>query len=192
MQKAGQSYWQILPLNPTNFGDSPYQSCSTFAGNHYLIDLDMLIADGLLKKEELDSVAWGSDETRVDYGCLYNNRMKLLRLAYIRFTQDQAFHAFVEENEDWLPDYALFMSLKERYPGMDWQGWPEELKLRQPERLSVIRKELAYPIGFQYFLQYEFFRQWKALRSYANQLACARILDILEPSDGESQKKNKK
>ncbi|MBR4419908.1 MAG: 4-alpha-glucanotransferase, partial [Clostridia bacterium] len=106
---AGQSYWQILPLSPTGYGDSPYQSFSAFAGNHYLIDLDKLITEGLLLQEEVDAVSWSKDEGRVDYGCLYENRIVLLRLAYDRFTPDDAYRSFVAENAAWLEDYALFM-----------------------------------------------------------------------------------
>ena len=118
--KAGQSYWQILPLSPTGYGDSPYQSFSTFAGNHYLIDLDMLIAEGLLIQEEVDAVCWSKDERRVDFGCLYDHRLKLLRLAFERFTPDAAFNAYILENENWLQDYAMFMTLKEKHGGNDW------------------------------------------------------------------------
>jgi len=117
LRKAGQSYWQILPLSPTGYGDSPYQSFSTFAGNHYLIDLDMLIAEGLLKQEEADAICWSRDESRVDYGCLYSNRSRLLRLAYGRFVPDAQYERFIDENADWLEDYALFMSIKETFRG---------------------------------------------------------------------------
>ena len=110
LSEAGQSYWQILPLSPTGYGDSPYQSFSTFAGNHYLIDLDMLIEEGLLKQEEVDAVCWSEDENRVDYGCLYDNRRKLLYLAYERFAADAAFNKYIVDNADWLEDYALFMT----------------------------------------------------------------------------------
>ena len=176
--EAGQAYWQILPLNPTGYGDSPYQSFSSFAGNHYMIDLDMLIKDGLLNQEELDGIYWGDSEIRVDYGCQYNNRMKMLRLAYMRFVPDQAYEQFIKENEDWLADYALYMTLKDRFQGKDWQSWPEDLKLRSPESLAAIRKELSYPIGFQYFLQYKFFEQWTALRTYAKEKGIRIIGDV--------------
>ena len=178
LEKAGQSYWQILPLNPTGYGDSPYQSFSSFAGNHYLIDLDILVEEGLLRQEELDGLYWCAEETRVDYGCQYNNRMQVLRLAYMRFVPDREYEAFVKENEEWLADYALYMTLKDRFQGKDWQNWPEELKMRRPESLAAIRKELAYPIGFQYFLQYKFFRQWTALRTYAKEKGIRIIGDV--------------
>ena len=176
--EAGQSYWQILPLNPTGYGDSPYQSFSSFAGNHYMIDLDMLIKDGLLELKELDRLTWGSEETKVDYGCLYNNRMQVLHLAYMRFKPDQDYLDFVKENEDWLADYALYMTLKDRYQGKNWQGWPDALKTHQSESIAATREELSYPIGFQYFLQYKFFRQWSALRAYAAKKGIRIIGDV--------------
>ncbi len=176
--EAGQSYWQILPLSPTGYGDSPYQSFSTFAGNHYLIDLDMLIAEGLLKQEEVDAVCWSKEETRVDFGCLYDNREKLLRLAYERFTPDAAFEAYVLENEYWLKDYAIFMTLKEKHHGNDWHTWSISLMMRIPEIMESYCSEAAEEIQFHYFIQYKFFLQWKALRSYANERGIRIIGDV--------------
>lgn len=176
--EAGQSCWQILPLSPTGYGDSPYQSCSTYAGNHYLIDLDLLIAQGLLTQAEADAVVWSTDETRVDYGCLYNNRAGLLRKAYARFRPDDTFRQFVSDNAQWLEDYALFMTLKAQFGGRDWQSWPEDLKLRRPEALARCREERKEDLSFQYFLQYTFFRQWEALRAYANGKGIQIIGDV--------------
>ena len=178
LAEAGQSYWQILPLSPTGYGDSPYQSFSTFAGNHYLIDLDMLMEEGLLKREEAEAVCWSKDEGRVDYGCLYENRCKLLRLAYGRFTPDAAFDRFVKDNGDWLEDYALFMTLKERFRGSEWQNWSMSLMMRLPGIVECCRREEAESIGFHYFLQYTFFKQWDALRSYANGKGIRVIGDV--------------
>lgn len=175
---AGQSYWQILPLSPTGYGDSPYQSFSTFAGNHYLIDLDMLIGEGLLKQEEVDAVCWSRDESRVDYGCLYSNRGKLLRLAYARFTPNEEYRGYVCENKDWLEDYALFMTLKEKYGGANWQSWSLSLMHRIPEMMESLRLQWKDSIGFHCFLQYTFFRQWKALRAYANEKGIRIIGDV--------------
>ena len=175
--RAGQSYWQILPLSPTGYGDSPYQSFSTFAGNHYLIDLDQLVEEGLLKAGEV-SIHWGAEEGRVDYGCLYENRTRLLRLAYERFEETPEFAAFIQENESWLPDYALFMTLKERYHGQPWQKWSLSLMMRIPEIMDSIQAEFADQIRFQYFLQFVFFRQWKALRGYANSKGIRIIGDV--------------
>ena len=175
--KAGQSCWQILPLSPTGYGDSPYQSFSIYAGNPYLIDLDALLAQGLLKQEELDSVSWCSEETRVDYGCLYNNRAPLLELAYSRFTPDEGFYTFVEENP-WLENYCLFMALKEHFGGVPWQTWPEELKLRQPAAMEDYRKKLSRQMGYHSFVQYVFYSQWEKLRAYANEKGLRIIGDV--------------
>ena len=178
LEAAGQAFWQILPLSPTGYGDSPYQSFSTFAGNPYLIDLDSLVEEGLLTREELESTSWGESETRVDYGCLYNNRSKLLKIAFNRFTADGAFLGFVEENVWWLEDFGLFMALKEKFRGQPWQKWSVSLMMRLPEIMASYRKELAAEIRFQYFQQYLFFRQWKALRSYANEKGIRIIGDV--------------
>lgn len=178
LREAGQSYWQVLPLCPTGFGDSPYQSFSTFAGNPYLIDLDKLISEGLLKQDEVDAISWASDPCRVDYGCLYHNRTKLLRLAYARFTPDEDFSEYQSKNKSWLEDYALFMALKERYQGAPWLNWPEELALRKPDAMERVRRELSDSIRFHGFLQYLFFRQWKLLRGYANEKGIQIIGDV--------------
>ena len=165
LDKAGQSCWQILPLNPTGYGDSPYQSFSAFAGNPYLIDLDTLVEEGLLKAEEPGLVSWGDDPTRVSFGKLYEERGKLLRLAYSRFTPDAGYAAFLDENADWLPDYALSMALKESYGGAPWLDWQDSLRLREEAALEAARQTHGAKIGDQCFVQYLFFRQWKALRS---------------------------
>ena len=178
LARAGQSYWQILPLCPTGFGDSPYQSTSTFAGNHYLIDLDTLIRDGLLEQEEVEAICWSEDETRVDYGRLYDHRGKLLRLAFQRFTPDEDFRRYVSDNDSWLPDFALFMTLKEMYHGQPWQNWPAELVKRDPVVLERYRQELRSSLEFQYFLQYTFAGQWRALRTYANGKGIRIIGDV--------------
>ena len=175
---AGQSYWQILPLNPTGFGDSPYQSFSTFAGNHYLIDLDTLVSQGLLLPEELQGIDWGGDPGRVDFGRLYTERTRLLKLAHSRFTEDENFENFVRDNVLWLEDYALFMAIKEHFHGRDWQRWSVSLLMRLPPVMDAYREELRDAIRFQYFLQYQFFRQWKALRAYANGRGIKIIGDV--------------
>lgn len=175
---AGQSYWQILPLSPTGYGDSPYQSFSTFAGNHYLIDLDQLVSEGLLEQEELDAVTWGADEGRVDYGRLYNERARLLRAAFGRFEETEEFEGFVRDNILWLEDYALFMAIKEHFHGRDWQNWSVSLLMRLPPVMDAYREELQEAVRFQYFLQYKFFCQWKALRRYANDRGIQIIGDV--------------
>ena len=131
LKTAGQRHWQILPLTPTGYGDSPYQSCSAFAGNPYLIDLDALVEDGLLYTEELENIPWSVREDKVDYGLLYRNRTKILRLAFRRFRDaGERFTRFRAENDSWLPDFALFMALKEQNGGKPWYQWEEPLKLR--------------------------------------------------------------
>ena len=178
LEAAGQTCWQILPLTPTGFGDSPYQSCSTFAGNPYLIDLDTLVEEGLLKKEELTGIRWCRKEERADFGLLYKNRLKVLRLAYGRFAGSEAFDAFCQENAAWLPDFALFMALKDRNHGKPWYDWKKSLKSRQSKAMEKAREELADEIRFYSFQQYLFFRQWNALHSYAAEKNIQIIGDV--------------
>ena len=175
--RAGQAYWQILPLSPTGYGDSPYQSFSIYAGNPYLIDLDALIEQGLLKQEEVDAVEWFSDETKVDYGCLYENRSKLLRLAFERFTPDAGFDSFIAEN-GWLSDYSLFMALKEHFEGKPWLSWPRELLRREDAALAEYRDKLSRECGYHCFVQYVFYSQWQELRGYANGKGLRIIGDV--------------
>ena len=178
LEAAGQSWWQILPLNPTGYGDSPYQSCSTFAGNHYLIDLDTLIEEGLLAKEEVAAFRWNRKETKADFGLLYNSRLKVLRLAYGRFQADKDFDAFCEANADWLPDFALFMALKDRFGGKPWYQWDRDLKFRREEALKQAEEDHAEEIRFYCFVQYLFDRQWTALREYAHSKGIRIIGDV--------------
>ena len=178
LKKSGQSCWQMLPLTPTGYGDSPYQSCSTFAGNHYLIDLPLLIEQGLLLKEEVDSIQWNCQQTRVDYGLLYQNRLNVLRLAYRRFQGGEAFDRFCKENGSWLPDFALFMALKEENGGKPWYEWELLLKHRNPDAIWQARQRLREEIRFYSFIQYLFDTQWKALRQYAHEAGVEIIGDV--------------
>ena len=178
LKKAGQHYWQILPLAPTGYGDSPYQSCSTFAGNHYLIDLDTLVADGLLYKEELDGIQWCHREEKTDFGLLYQNRLKVLRLAYSRFAGSEAFDTFCRNNGSWLPDFALFMALKDRTGGTPWYQWEDGLKGRDPDAIWQARQELKDETRFYSFVQFLFYSQWEALREYAHQAQIRIIGDV--------------
>ena len=132
LKEAGQSYWQILPLGPTSYGDSPYQSFSTFAGNPYFIDLEGLIKEGVLSKEECDCVDFGNDEKDINYEKLYHQRYPLLRKAYERssISMNPDYQKFLEENHWWLSDYALFMALKDRFEGAPWTEWPEDIRFR--------------------------------------------------------------
>ncbi len=175
---AGQSYWQILPLSPTGYGNSPYQSFCTFAGNHYLIDLDKLVEEGLLEQKDLEDITWPEETGRVDFGHLYNNRNLLLHKAFSRFVPNEDYEEFVKDTAEWLEDYALFMALKEKFGGTDWQKWTLILMMRLPEVLDAYRLELDEGIRYQYFLQYQFRRQWQALRRYANGKGIKIIGDV--------------
>ncbi len=178
LKAAGQSCWQILPLNPTGYGDSPYQSCSTFAGNHYLIDLENLINEGLLERGEVDSIQWNWNDNKTDYGLLYNNRLNVLRKAYSRFGGNPDFDRFCADNSNWLPDFALFMALKAKTGGKPWYQWENGLKYRNPEALWNARNELAEEIRFYSFVQFKFYQQWYWLRTYANNNGIKIIGDV--------------
>ena len=177
LKKAGQSKWQLLPLTPTGYGDSPYQSCSTFAGNPYLIDLPKLVEEGLLTREEIDSVTWCAREDRVDFGIQYNNKNRVLRLAYNRFAGGGVFDRFCVDNGSWLPDFALFMALKDA-TGKSWYDWEDGLKFRDPDAIWNARNKLKDEIRFYSFVQYVFSRQWNALRGYAKDAGISIIGDV--------------
>jgi len=181
LHAAGQRYWQLLPLGPTSYGDSPYQSFSSFAGNPYLIDLDLLAADGLLTREEIEAVDWGGDPRHVDYGKIYEGRFAVLARAKARgWARDrEAVRAFAEENDAWLPDYALFMALKRRFGMRAWSEWPDEgARLREPDALARRREELHEDVELFTYLQFLFFRQWAALKAYVNGLGIRIIGDL--------------
>ncbi|MBQ3105480.1 MAG: 4-alpha-glucanotransferase [Lachnospiraceae bacterium] len=178
LHAGGQAYWQLLPLSPTGYGDSPYQSFSTFAGNPYFIDPELLIGQALLTGKEIQFFRWFDEEEKVDFGCLYRNRPKVLKQAFQRFSPDANYRKFLNDNADWLPDYALFMALKEHFNGCCWQDWPEEFRLRRPETLEQYRQTSAGEIEFQYFLQYEFYLQWTNLRRYASEKGIRIIGDV--------------
>lgn len=175
---AGQSLWQILPLTPTGYGDSPYQSCSAFAGNEYLIDLPTLQQEGLLEPGEPEGFSWGQDPGRADFGLLYQSRRKVLALAYARFRPDGDYEAFCRENAHWLGDYALYMTLKDKFQGLPWYRWEEPLKHREPEALWQLRQSLREELDFYKFIQYQFYRQWNALRQYAKEKGIAILGDV--------------
>ncbi len=178
LRSAGQQCWQILPLSPTGYGDSPYQSCSAYAGNPYLIDLDSLVQEGLLQSREIAACQWGSRDDKVDYGVLYNNRFRILRIAYSRFTQWPELDAFCGENVSWLPDYALFMALKAKFRGLPWYQWEDPIKRREPDAIWNVRQELKDEVRFHSFVQYLFYRQWEALRTYAHENGVQIIGDV--------------
>ena len=177
---GGQSCWQILPIGQTSYGDSPYQSFSSFAGNPYFIDLDELAGQGLLQPEEYQSLDWGGDPASVDYGLMYRTRYPVLRLACGRLLEREreSVEQFSRENCDWLEDYALFMALKDSHGGVSWHQWPEGERLRRPEALEQARQALKADMDFWKCVQYLFFRQWYALKSYANSKGIAIIGDL--------------
>ena len=180
LKAAGQQYWQILPLGPTGFGDSPYQSFSAFAGNPYFIDLEELIKKELLTKEECEACDWGGSESYVDYEKMYLSRYKLLRKAYekadLKTNPDYA--EFLKEEKDWLQDYCLFMAIKNEQKGICWIDWPEELKDRHSKAVKEAEKELAEEIEFYRFQQYCFTTQWRKLKAYANKKGISIIGDV--------------
>ena len=180
LQAAGQSLWQVLPLGPTGYGDSPYYSFSTYAGNPYLIDLELLAAEGLLKRSEYQGLDWGTDPAQVDYGKVYQNRFPVLRRACGRLlaAPPEDFGDFCGENAFWLEDYALFMACKEAHGGQPWTAWEPPLREREGEALARARRELVEEIRFWKGVQYLFFRQWRALKEYANRRGVYLVGDL--------------
>ncbi|MBO6061792.1 MAG: 4-alpha-glucanotransferase [Clostridia bacterium] len=167
---SGGSIWAVLPTGVTGYGDSPYQSFSSFAVNHYFLDLEYLIEEGLLTEQECASCDFGSDPAAVDYGRLYENRMPLLMTAYARAKQQEGFEnaiASFEETAPWLNDYALFMAIKDHEGGRPWYEWPEPLKNREPAALEEIREAVSCEVGFHKFLQYKLSLQWAKLSAHA-------------------------
>ena len=180
LAEAGQSCWQILPLGPTGYGDSPYQSFSTFAGNPYFISLEDLIDEGVLTRRECRSVSFGNDPARIDYAKLYEGRFGLLRKAYERsdISKNQDFQRFLEEEGFWLKDYALFMAVKGRFNGAPWSEWAEDIRKRWQYALDYYRRELYFDIEFQEYMQFKFYQQWNKLKQYANGVGIRIIGDI--------------
>lgn len=180
LEEAGQTYWQILPICPTSYGDSPYQSFSSFAGNPYFIDLELLCKDKLLTEKECKSYSWGNKKTEVDYGILYENRYALLKKAYARFFKKEPkdYKAFYEKEQEWLDDYALFMALKDANGGVEWSKWKKDLRFRKEAAIQAARKEYAKEIDFYKMLQYLFYKQWNSLKKYANKKGIQIIGDV--------------
>ena len=178
LKEAGQSYWQILPLGPTGYGDSPYQSFSTYAGNPYFIDLKTLIKEGLLTKKECKVYDFGEQADSIDYEKIYNSRFKVLKKAFERFEKDEAYDNFIKENAYWLDDYSLYMAIKDSKGGISWNEWEDALKNREETALENAREELAEEIDFYKFQQYEFDKQWSQLHAYANEQGIQIVGDI--------------
>ncbi len=165
LKKSGQSYWQILPINPTAFGNSPYQSPSVFAGNTLLIDLDILVKDELLTEDDISSLKYGYDPKKVDFDTVRDTRELLLRRAFLNFEKTEDYTHFERENAYWLDSYALFMAIKEDNDFKPWYEWDENL--RHLPISYAYRDRLASSIDFYKFCQYLFYSQWKALKTYA-------------------------
>lgn len=180
LHETGQSLWQILPIGPTGYGDSPYQSFSTYAGNPYFIDLETLIQEGLLTEEECDGYDWGSDNETIEYDKIYASRFEVLKKAYRRYSVDNdiEFRKFYEKNLFWIRDYALFMAVKDSKNGACWSDWEEDIRMRQAEAVAKYEEKLSDDIQFYVFVQYIFQKQWLALRAYANEKNVQIIGDI--------------
>lgn len=163
--EAKQSYWQVLPIGPTSYGDSPYQSFSVFAGNPYFIDFESLKNDGLLEEEDYQEYV--DESLSIDYGKIYNTRYLVLRKAYARFDIN-LMKSFEKENIDWLEDFSLFMTLKDYHNGVSFLEWEDCYKFRNKKALTSFKKEHLEDVNFWKFTQYYFFKQWNALREYAN------------------------
>ena len=180
LSKAKQTYWQLLPIGPTSYGDSPYQSFSTYAGNPYFIDLEELIAQGLLTAEECDAVDFGDDEEMVDYEKIYLGRFTLLRKAYERSNVEQnaKYADFCEEQSYWLYDYASYMAIKMHFGGKSFMEWPDDIRLRKEDVLKAYCEKLQDEIKFYQYIQFEFYCQWNRLKTYANEKGIYIIGDI--------------
>lgn len=180
LEETGQKLWQILPLGPTSYGDSPYQSFSTFAGNPYFIDLDTLAEKGWLTKEACEASDYGDNESYIDYGRIYNSRFVLLKQAFLNsdILSDEKFTEFCKANQHWLPDYALYMALKNQNDGKSWIEWEEEIRLRKPEAVEYYKKELEEECNFYEFLQYEFHEQWTKVKEYAHKKGIQIVGDV--------------
>ena len=173
LQKAGQRYWQILPLGATSYGssdDSPYQAYSAFAGNPYLISLDTLVEEGVLTREECDGVSFGGNPAKVDFDKLHEHRFALLRKAYERsgISADADYQNFIRDNGWWLNDYALFMALKTFFHDQPFRAWPEDIRMHWGFALEHYNRELYFDIEFQKYMQFKFNQQWSRLKAYAN------------------------
>ncbi|MCR5652860.1 MAG: 4-alpha-glucanotransferase [Ruminococcus sp.] len=182
LSEAGQKIWQILPAGPTSYGDSPYQSFSTYAGNPYMIDLDMLVEEELISQEQLDVIDWGDNPNEVDYEKIYNNRFVVLKKAYDTYVEEyelDVFEEFKEDNAHWLDDYALYMAVKKSFDMKAWTEWPDEaIKMRKPAAIRRYKKKLADDIDFWKWIQFKFYEQWYDFREYVNDLGIRILGDM--------------
>ena len=183
LEKAGQKYWQILPLGSTSHHgafDSPYQAYSAFAGNPYFISLDALVEEGVLTAKECEAASFGSEPGRVDYAALNENRLPLLHKAYERsgVSTNADFLEFCADNFWWLDDYALFMAVREFFGGAGWTQWPEDIRMHYGPALDYYREKLYFEVEFQKYLQFKFYEQWSKLKKYANDKHIEIVGDI--------------
>lgn len=180
LKASGQSYWQILPLGPTGYGDSPYQSFSTFAGNPYFIDLEEMISKGWITAEECEEYDFGNNDRYIDYEKMYLSRFHILKKAYERskINTNRKFKEFIKENAFWLDDYALYMAVKNSFSGVSWTEWDSGIKLRKPDAMNQYRKKYKKEIEFYQFQQFVFAVQWNKLKRYANKKGIKIIGDI--------------
>ena len=177
---ARQKFWQVLPLGPTSFGDSPYASFSAFAGNPYFIDLDKLVEEGLLESDYVHSFMWNMEDQYVDYGLIYNSRFQVLRTAFKNSSHQNLdeYKTFLKENEYWLDGYCLYSACKNKFEGTSWTDWESEIKCRDEESMQELKEELKNDIEFYKFVQYKFYEQWNQLKEYANEKEIEIIGDI--------------
>ncbi len=180
LKKAGQTYWQVLPVGPTGFGDSPYQSFSAYAGNPYFIDLELLCDEGLLDITEVNKIRWCSSESDIEYDTLFGNRLSVLHGAFERFkiSVPEDYGAFCNECKPWLDDYALFMAVKDANGGKPWYEWGEEIKFRNDSALKTEKEKYSDSVDFYKFINYVFSKQWFALKKYANKNGIKIIGDM--------------
>jgi len=180
LKRVGCRYWQVLPVGPTSYGDSPYQSFSAFAGNPYFIDLDYLVSEKLLLPEEITEVEWYSTEDNIDYSCIYQHRFPLLKKAFKRskHIDTEEFKDFYEANRFWLKDYSLYMAVKNHFDNHEWLLWDEDIKFRKQDAIDQYTEFLAEEIRFWEFCQFKFLQQWNNLKAYVNSQGIQLIGDI--------------
>ena len=180
LKKYGQTYWQMLPICPTSYGDSPYQSFSTFAGNPYFIDFEKLEAEGLLSHDDWAKVNWGDNKNYVDYGLLYVERHKVFAKIQENFNKNipADFEKYCQDNSFWLDDYALFMAIKDAHNGASFSTWESDIKVRQPGAVTNWSERCAKRVQYYKILQYLFYKQWYELKKYANDNGIKIIGDI--------------
>lgn len=178
LKKAGQKYWQVLPIGPTGYGDSPYQPFSSFAGNPFMIDLDQLVEEGFITREACLNADFGADPSYVDFEKIAATRKELFHQAHKDFRDDVGYTSFIMKEADWLDDYALFTALKEKFGGKPWTQWDDDIKLRRPEAVERYTNELSEEISYVKFVQYIFSRQWDSFHRYCNRNGISIIGDI--------------